>query len=158
MKNTLKISALFLTVILQTSCSFFGMETCDDIACFTPPQPFHFEILTSSRANISTLNDFELSKISIYNETQQLNMEVDSVIVNDKMLITSDLIGWDDGVNTYRFDYDNNTLYTLTVDAQTINKDCCTFTEYKEVSITGGNSEKINDSQVENHYKVTTGL
>ncbi len=134
------------------------MENCDDIACFTPPLPFHFEILTSSSENISTLNNFELAKLSIYNETKQSNMEVDSIIVNDKMLITSDLIGWDDGVNTYRFDYDNVALYTLTVDAQTISEDCCTFTEYNEVSIIGGSSEKINNSLVENHYQVTTGL
>ena len=145
------LSLFLLGVVSFQSCR---KSNCSDYACFTPPQPFYFELLDSATyedlfAN-GTLDSNQIEVINIAN-----NNKVDFKFVHADSLnvIVIYGIGWElertqAGV-TLRVS--NKDILNLYLDSESISENCCTFTRYHEVRIEKANYTKDKET---GNYKI----
>ncbi|GAB3332761.1 hypothetical protein GCM10027429_12490 [Marivirga atlantica] len=157
MKNTLKITALFLILVLQTSCSFFGEENCDDIACFTPPNPIYFQ-LYSNQSDFIASDTFQLSKLKVSPLSSDERLTLDTLVIEGNYYLRAEEIGWQQGLHNYGFMYGDEDLFTFSIDSNQISEDCCAYTEYNEILITGADYEELDSDIIDLVYKVYLNL
>jgi len=133
---------LILLAILFQGCKD---DECNQL-CFTPPQVFQFEIVDKeSGENLFTNGTFDSNDITI---TDILNnnepVEFSFMSENNVNLIAIASIGWETEIVNLKIDISDNTIFNFYVDAKIIG-DCCSHTEYNEITIT--DSEFEIDSQ-----------
>ena len=122
---------LILFTIIFQSCN---NNDCGE--CFTPPQSFSFEIVDkTSGENLFTNGTYE-SKIEI---TDNLNnkepIEFSFISGNDINLIQIGSIGWETEIVNLKIDISDNHTFNLYIDAERKTGDCCSYTEYNEITI-----------------------
>ncbi len=140
MKNLIKYT-LFLLVTLNQSC-----KKCDE--CFTPPEPFLFEIVDKSTGeNLFKNGTYKSSDIEVIDSLNHQNVKFAFLDENDLNLIQINTIGWKTEKIHFQFKISNQNIFNLLVDAERVSQDCCSFTRYNDVKIT--NAEFELDSMTE---------
>ena len=157
MKNTLKITVFLLFIALLSSCSFFGMENCDDIACFTPPNPIYFQ-LYSNQSDFIASDTFQLSKLKVSPLSSAERLTLDTLVIDGNYYLGAEEIGWQQGLHNYEFMYGVEDLFTFSIDANQTSEDCCAYTEYNEILITGADYEELDSDIIDLVYKVYLNL
>ena len=132
MKTLIKLFLLiFPTVLLFHSCK----EKCGD--CFTPPSPFVFEVVDStSGANLFQNGTLNPDSLRVTDQDGK-NVLFTFLSENDIDLIRVNSIGWQSETVDYTFKYSNDTIFGLHVVAERLTQDCCSFTRYDEITISG---------------------
>jgi len=132
---------ILLTVVFQ-SC-----DSNDCGVCFTPPENFAFEIVDkTSGENLFSNGTYDSGNIEI---TDNLNdnrpVEFRFISENNINLIEIGSIGWETEIVNLKIEISNNHIFDFYVDVERKMGDCCSYTEYNEISI--GESEFELDTQ-----------
>lgn len=132
MKHILKIPFLFILLIIQ-SCSD---DDCSDIDCFTPPNPFVFELVDKQTGeNLFTNGYFNSEDIEIINIDDNTEIGYIFISENDINMIEIISIGWKTEIVECTLNINDSEILSLYVDAKRINGNCCSFTSYEEIRI-----------------------
>ncbi|MBK6263592.1 hypothetical protein JKA74_00990 [Marivirga sp. S37H4] len=145
--------ALIMVVCLQ-SCNIFG-DNCEDYACFTPPQSFHFELINSQEENALSDPAFDTNKLKVIRLEDEQSLNFDIETINEIEIIQVQQIGWEEGLKNYQFLYEDNALFVIRVDAESVSEDCCSFTQYNEKSLLNAEHTIVTNQAIDNHYRVT---
>lgn len=139
MKKT--IMYLFFVFVTSTwSCII--TDDCDGVDCFTPPEPFAFELVEKSTGeNLFTSGVFSPEDINIVNLDDQSIVEFQFIDENDINLIQINSIGWESQIVNYSIEISSESLFTLFVDAERLRENCCAFTRYNKIEIDGSGFE-----------------
>ena len=142
MKKTIFI---IITVFLL-SCN--KTEDCGD--CFTPPQPFLFEITDKvSGENLFTNGTYNYEEIEIINSLNDNSPIEFKFITEDNVnLIQINSIGWSTVIVNLKFYVSNQYIFDFYVDAERKSEDCCNFTQYNEIIITESEFELNSQSGI----------
>ncbi len=127
---------LILFTVISQSCD---SDDCGE--CFTPPQSFQFEIVDkTSGENLFTNGTYESENIKITDNLDN-NEPVGFTFIseNNINLIQISSIGWKTEIVNLKFDISDNHIFDFYVDAERKMGDCCSHTEYNEITI--GESE-----------------
>ena len=133
---------LILFTLIFQSCN---NDDCGE--CFTPPQSFQFEIVDkNSGENLFTNGTYDSGNIEI---TDNLNdnepIEFTFISENNINLIQIGSIGWETEIVNLKIDISDNHIFDFYVDAERKMGECCSYTEYNEITI--GESEFELDSE-----------
>lgn len=125
---------LILTLFTLT---FQSCDNDDCGECFTPPQSFLFEIVEkTSGENLFTNGTYESGNIEI---TDYLNnnepIEFTFISENNINLILISSIGWETEIVNLKIDISNNHIFDFYVDAERKVEECCSYTEYNEITV-----------------------
>ena len=143
-----KVIIAFFIVLLQ-SCS---SKTKECYECFTPPESFIFEIIDKSTGeNVFTNGTYSIDDIAITN-TLNNNETVDFNLITENVnLIEINSIGWQTEKVNLRFTIDNKDIFDFYVDVERNSRDCCSFSEFNEISILNSDFELDTDTGL---YKI----
>jgi len=127
----------FNLILILFTIIFQGCNNDDCGDCFTPPQGFSFEIVDkTSGENLFTNGTFESENIEI---TDNLNnneaIEFSFISENDINLIQIGSIGWETEIVNLKINISDNYIFDFYVDAERKMGDCCSYTEYNEITI-----------------------
>lgn len=132
---------LVLFFIIFQSCKNEG-DDCD-IICFTPPSSFDFEIIDKTTGeNLLTNGTYKTENISIknvLNTNEQVNFTV--VKENNFNFIRINSIGWKTERVNLQIKANDNLIFSLYVDAERRDEECCSYTKYNEIKITDSEFE-----------------
>lgn len=124
------IYLLFISLFL-TNCK----NDCNKL-CFTPPEPFQFEIVDAKTGiNVFTNNTFESRYIKVVNLKDGSRVDYNFISENNYNILTINTIGWETEIVNYSIQIDNNEIFTLYVDAEFLSENCCSFSRYNEIKI-----------------------
>ncbi|WP_163710815.1 hypothetical protein [Mangrovibacterium lignilyticum] len=138
---------LLLTLVIAFGCG--NKNDCEDIACFTPPELFTFQIIDiSSGENLFTNGTFDASEIEVVNTLNNESYEFSFIDENSIDLLAIYSVGWKTEIVNLEVSVGGEHLLTFYVDAERKNGDCCSFTDYKET--------RIDDAEFE--YDSSTGI
>lgn len=113
-------------------------DNCKDIECLSPPVSFVFELLDKeSNENLITNGTYQSSDIEMINEATNQKTPFVLISENNLNLIVINNIGWKDESIDLDIKGKGITLFKFHTDAKRINKDCCSFTEYQNLKISG---------------------
>lgn len=125
----------------------FALQSCnnDDCnqECFTPPNGFYFEIVEKTTGeNIFSNNSYSSSDLSISN-TLNTDEAVEFSFISENELnqIQIGSIGWKTEIVNLKFSLSETEIFNFYVNAERKNGDCCSYTEYKDINITGSEFE-----------------
>ena len=128
---------LVLLVSIFQSCKD---DDCNEL-CFTPPESFQFEIVDkTSGENLFTNGTYDAGNLTITN-TLNNNEPVEFTFIseNNINLIQIGSIGWETEIVNLKIDVSDSRIFDFYVDAERKMGDCCSYTEYNEITI--GESE-----------------
>jgi len=146
MKKINPILTILLTVLL------LGCVNDDCGLCFTPPEPFLFEIVDkTSGENLFTNGTYNSQEIEIINTSDNSIVEFTFIDENDINLIQITSIGWQTEMVNMDVNISSNNIFHLFVDAERVAGECCDYTRYNEIRIE--NTENEYDS-VSGIYKI----
>lgn len=115
------------------------LEACNNEGCgecFTPPAPFIFEIVDkTSGENVFTNGTYESNQVEVVNVKNGSKVKYTFIDKDSSNLVQVNSIGWKTENVTFSFKIDQKEVFTLQVDAERKNEDCCAFTEYSEIQI-----------------------
>jgi hypothetical protein len=147
-----KITTILAIIILIFTQSCKKKDDCEDISCFTPPNPFRFELVDKlTRENLFTNGTFNSSDIKVINLADQSAVEFRFIDENDYNIIQINTIGWKTEIVNYSIQISTVNIFNLYVNAERLDEDCCSFTRYKEIKIENSDFE-IN--QTNGIYKI----
>lgn len=127
--------SLILLVTLQSCSNVIG--GCDK-TCFTPPQPFLFNIVDKSTGeNVFSSGTYTTDQVNIINTLSSNDVDFTFISVNGLELIQVDGIGWETEIVNLKFSLSEGPIFECYVDAVRSTRNCCNFTEYNEIKITG---------------------
>ncbi|MBU2950640.1 hypothetical protein KO493_08025 [Tamlana agarivorans] len=129
-KNIFIIITFFLL-----SCD--AIKDCED--CFTPPNNFYFDIVDKvSGENLFTNGTYDYQDIEIIN-TLDGNESVDFEFITHDNINQIEIysIGYSTEIVNLKFYVSNQYLFDFYVDAERTSENCCSFTVYNEIKITG---------------------
>ncbi len=125
---------LFIFIIFLQSC----IDDCDTV-CVTEPQPFSLEIVDKTTGeNVFTNGSYSSSDIQIIN-TLDSNTTVAYTFISEDALNVIDLssIGWKTEIVNLEVSLAGTPIFELYVESERKSGDCCTFTVFNEISISG---------------------
>lgn len=132
MTHKIAVKILLLITIL-------GLQSCheDDCgACFTPPNPFLFELVTKDTGeNLFSNGTFNPNEIEIINLADDSSVDFTFLDENNINLIRINTIGWETEIINYTIYVGNENIFDLYVDAERLLENCCSFTKYHEIRI-----------------------
>lgn len=139
-----KISLLLaLIVCLVESCK---EDDCG--ACFTPPQRFEFIVVDkTSGENLfsnGTFNPEDIVITDVLDDNEPVQFTF--VSENDINLIQIFDIGWETEIVDLKIDIADQHIFNLKVDAERKTGDCCSYTEYNEVAVSGADFDLDNQT------------
>lgn len=142
-KFTTTTLLVFLFLIVQ-SCK----DDCEDMACFTPPKFYQFNLVDkNSNENIFTKGLYQASDIKVIDIKTDKIIEHKFVTENNQNIIVLNNIGWKTESISYKIMLkDDITVFTLEVDVERKNENCCSFTKYNKEEIKGSEFT-VNDSK-----------
>jgi len=130
-KKTIAILAIIILILTQ-SCE----NDCEGYACFTPPQPFGFELVDKfTGENLFTNGTLNSNDIKVINLDDQSKVQFTFIAENDYNLIQINTIGWKTETVNYSIQISTENIFNLYVSAERLNENCCSFTRYKEIKI-----------------------
>jgi len=127
---------LILALIVLASCN---SDNADCGECNTPPNTFVFNLLDKTTGlNVFESGKYETQDIEITNIITDTKI-VDFDIVNPDSIgitfIQINSIGWETEKVNYLIKIVDTEVCNLVVDAERKSEDCCSFTQYNEISI-----------------------
>lgn len=133
-KITATILLVFLFLTVQ-SCK----DDCEDVACLTPPKFYQFDLVDkTSNENIFKKGLYQASDVKIIDTKTNETVSYGFIVENNQNLIVLDNIGWVTESISYKLMLkDDETVFSLEVDAERKNENCCSFTEYNKEEIKG---------------------
>jgi hypothetical protein len=133
MKILVKAFILFL---------FIGLFSCDklgsgnNIACFTPPGDFPFEIVDKTTGeNLFTNGTFKSNQIDVTDLSTNLKVPFSFISENGLNIFSIHTIGWKTEKVNYRITIQDKNIFELYVDASRLDGDNCSYTVYNQVLI-----------------------
>ena len=122
---------LLFTIIFQ-SCD---NDDCGE--CFTPPESFTFEIVDKTTGeNLFSNGTYESGNIKI---TDYLNdnepVEFTFISKNNINMIEIGSIGWKTEIVNLKIEILDNHIFDFYVDVERKMGDCCSYTDYNEITI-----------------------
>ena len=130
LKSTL-VLLVFITIL--QSCK----DDCDQL-CFTPPNNFQFEIVDKiSGENLFTNGTYEADQIEVTNAFDDSPSAFTFISENDRNLILINSVGWQTETVSLKIAIANTPIFNLYVDAERKMGKCCSYTDYKEITISG---------------------
>lgn len=141
MKNP-RIFSLFcgFVLILLAGCK----DDCDGKLCFTPPEPFLFDLVNKDTGENVFLNGaFKKSDIEIMDIDNGDIIEYD--FIDDIGVFQVGKIGWETGRTNYAIKLSDETVFTFHVDAERLAGDCCSYTRYNVIEFKGAEFELKNE-------------
>jgi len=146
MKQTIKILLLSLVILTQ------GCEKGCEQECFTPPSPFEFELVDKlTGENLFTNGTFSSSDIKVINLDDQSNVAFTFIDENNYNVIRINTIGWETEIVNYSIMISLENIFDLFVNAERLNGECCSSTDYKEIRIENSEFELNQNSGI---YKI----
>lgn len=132
MKNTIKLIAI-IGLILTQACD---TNDCEDLACFTPPRGFSFELVDAeTKENLFTNGTFNPDQIEVLNSDDNSKREFSFISEDDVNIIQIGSIGWESEIAEVVLKVGDETILNLFVDCERVSRNCCSFTEYNEIRI-----------------------
>ncbi|MGI9530177.1 hypothetical protein [Lutimonas sp.] len=145
MKNTIRMIALIGLIITQ-ACD---TNDCEDVACFTPPRGFAFELVDAqTRENLFTNGTFDSDQIQVLNMDDNSKREFSFISEDDLNIIQIGSIGWETEIAEVVLKVGDKTILNLYVDCERLSRNCCSFTEYNEIRIENAEYELDQQSEV----------
>ena len=142
MENVLKYLSL-LPVLFFMGCD---NNDCEDVACFTPPTSFVFELVDKdSGENLFTNGTYTPAQIEVLNTEDNSNRTFGFLSEDDINLVVIASIGWETEVAKVVLKIDGEDILDLYVDAERTSENCCSFSKYNEIRI--DNAEYTLDTQ-----------
>ena len=140
------ILILFLTFSCETN------NDCEDIACFTDPAALRFELVDkTTNENLFTNETYSPTQIRIVDLEDNESVDFTFIDYDNRNIISIHSIGWQTETINYSIRIENEEIFTLYVDAERLNENCCSFTRYNVISIE--NSEFEIDT-INSTYKI----
>ena len=134
MQKLIKILPVICILLFFSGCK--KNDNCKDIECTSPPGGFVFELLDKeSNENLITNGTYQPSDIEVINEATNQKTQFVFISENNLNLIVINNIGWKNESIDLDVKAKGSTLFKLHADAKRLTKDCCSFTEYQNVSI-----------------------
>lgn len=125
-----KIITLVLVIALLSSC-----DECKDIACFTPPPPFEFEIVDKqTKENLFTNETFSEGQVTIESHGDKA-VAYSFISESNRNTIKLNEIGRETEKIHYTINIADEVIFDLKIDAERKSEDCCTFTEIHSLKI-----------------------
>ena len=132
MKRGIIVFTLIILIFTQ-SCKD---NDCQDKLCFTPPSSFNFELVDKlTGENLFTNGTFDSKDISVINLDDQSHVGFTFLDENNYNIIRINTIGWETEVINYSIQISSESIFKLYVNAERLNENCCSYTEYKEIRI-----------------------
>ncbi len=123
---------LFMNALLLQSCG--KGDDCGE--CFSPPSPFVFEIVNKETGeNLFSDETFDPGDIEVVNTQGTKSYSFNFIDEDDKNLISIGSLGWVTENVSVLIKIGETEILTLTVDAERLTENCCSFTRYNAISI-----------------------
>lgn len=136
----------------MTTQSCKVINECEDIACFTPPSPFEFELVEKlTGENLFTNSTFKSNDIKVVNLDDQSNVKFTFIDENDYNILQINIIGWKTEIVNYAIQIAEENIFNLYVEAKRLNENCCSFTRYNEIKIENSEFELNRTNEI---YKI----
>lgn len=103
------------------------INECEDIACFTPPPNFTFELVDKTTGeNLFTNGNLKDTDIEVVDENEE---KVTFKFISENSLNIIDLpeIGWNLNLHTYTITVGDNIKFRLELEMEEKHENCCTF-------------------------------
>lgn len=132
MKKALKLTALIALLFIQACDN----NDCEDLACFTPPMPFAFELVDKdSGENLFTNGTYNPDDIEVLNVLDNSKKEFRFISENEINIIQIGSIGWENQIEDVVLKVGDKTILNLYVDSERVSENCCSFSKYNEIRI-----------------------
>lgn len=138
-------------ILLFVTCTFFSckkINECEDIACFTPPPSFVFELVDETTGeNLFTNETLNSEDIKVVNENDK-NVTFEFISENDYNVFSLNEIGWDIDPHIYTISVGTSVEFTLELDMEEKSENCCTFFNTETFQISGYTYEQSSTSGI----------
>ncbi len=121
---------------------FIGLFSCDksesgnNIACFTPPEGFTFEIVDKTTGeNLFTNGTYKSDQIVVTDLAANLKVPFTFISENGLNIFSIYTIGWKTEKLNYRITIQDKNIFELYIDASRLDSDNCSYTVYNQVLI-----------------------
>jgi hypothetical protein len=149
LKNALKFISLLLLLFIQGCKS----DDCEDIACFTPPMPFTFDLVDKeSGENLFTNGSYNSDDIEVLNVNDNSRREFRFISENELNIIQIGSIGWEDEIAEVVLKVGDIIILNLYVDSERVSENCCNFTKYNEIRIDNADYDLNNQTGIYTIY------
>lgn len=125
-------------------CTFIFQSCTDDDCgtCFTPPEDFRFELVDkTSKENLFTNGTFLPNDIKIVNAADNSQKKFTFISENNINLIQISEIGFQTEMVNLKITIGSAFIFNFYVDAERKTEDCCSYTDYKAIEISGSDFE-----------------
>lgn len=130
--NNIKLIA-FIGLIITQACN---TNDCEDIACFTPPRGFAFELVDAeTKENVFTNGTFDPDEIEVLNIVDNSGRDFSFISENEVNIIQIGSIGWETEVAEVVLKVGDADILNLYVDSERVSENCCNFSKYNEIRI-----------------------
>lgn len=130
--NNIKLIA-FIALIITQACN---TNDCEDIACFTPPRGFAFELVDAeTKENVFTNGTFDPDEIEVLNIVDNSGRDFSFISENEVNIIQIGSIGWETEVAEVVLKVGDADILNLYVDSERVSENCCNFSKYNEIRI-----------------------
>lgn len=124
------------------------INECDGIACFTPPQPFSFELVDKATGeNLFTNGTLKSEDIQVLNENDE-KISFQFISENDYNVLSLNEIGWDLDPHTYTITVGTTVEFYLELDMEEKHENCCTFFKTETFQLSGYDYEQSNTTDI----------
>jgi hypothetical protein len=147
---------LILVFIFALFASFQSCQkiNCEDYACFTPPQPFYFELLDSvTHEDLFANGTLDSNQIEVFNIANNNKVDYKYIRADSNSAVVIYGIGWELERTQVEVTLRVSTkdILNLYLDSESISENCCTFTRYHEIRIENANYEMDKET---GNYKI----
>ncbi len=133
MKKIIGTLSVIIVLVFAQACK---KDECGD--CFTPPAPFMFEIVDKTTGeNLFTNGTFQPAAIKVTNTENNENIAFSFLDEDSINVVVINTIGWKTEKVNLRFEISNQLIFSMYVDAERLFENCCSFTRYNEIVISG---------------------
>ncbi|CDF78025.1 conserved hypothetical protein [Formosa agariphila KMM 3901] len=129
------MKTLFFFLICTLLC--FSCSQDDTVDCFTPPNPFYFEIVdATTEENLFTNGTFKAEDITLINIlNENTPVEFTFITEDNYNIIDINSVGWQTEIVNFELKVEDETIFNLYVDATRKSEDGCNFTTFNKVEI-----------------------
>ncbi|MGP1993182.1 hypothetical protein D9V96_014995 [Zobellia laminariae] len=146
MKSSFTLLFLFVLLFSQ-ACK--DDDNCSEVACFTPPEPFSFDLVDkTSGENLFTNETYNANDISVVDLDDQSAVEFTFQDENDTNLIRINTIGWETETVAYSIQIATKSVFELYVTAERSTDGCCPNTDFTEIRIEKADFELNKESGI----------
>lgn len=146
MKSSFTLLFLFVLLFSQ-ACK--DDDNCSEVACFTPPEPFYFELVDkTSGENLFTNETYNANDISLVDLDDQSAVEFTFQDENNTNLIRINTIGWETETVAYSIQIATKSVFELYVTAERSTDGCCPNTDFTEIRIEKADFELNKESGI----------